>query len=78
MSKDFKVFLGVISFFVLLKSYIFFNINPSMYLNPMGFDLSSFPKLTNHSVISNLVFPFSLFCMCSMPEKMSSTPIYFS
>ena len=37
MSKDFKVFLGVISFFVLLKGYIFFNINPSMYLNPMGF-----------------------------------------
>ena len=37
MSKDFKIFLGVVSFFVLLKGYIFFNINPAMYLNPMGF-----------------------------------------
>lgn len=37
MSKDFKVFLGVAGFLVLLKGYIFFNINPSMYLNPMGF-----------------------------------------
>ena len=37
MSKDFKIFFGVVSFFVLLKGYIFFNINPSMYLNPMGF-----------------------------------------
>ena len=27
MSKDFKIFLGVVSFFVLLKGYIFFNIN---------------------------------------------------
>ena len=35
MSKDFKIFLGVISFFVLLKGYIFFNINPTMYLNPI-------------------------------------------
>ena len=30
MSKDFKIFLGVVSFFVLLKGYIFFNINPLM------------------------------------------------
>ena len=37
MSKDLKVFFVVASFFVLLKGYIFFNINPSMYLNPMGF-----------------------------------------
>ena len=37
MSKDLKVFLGVASFFILLKGYIFFNINPSIYLNPMGF-----------------------------------------
>ena len=37
MSKDFKVFLGVAGFLVFLKGYIFFNINPSMYLNPMGF-----------------------------------------
>ncbi len=35
MSKDFKVFLCVVSFLVLLKGYIFFNINPSMYLNPI-------------------------------------------
>ena len=34
MSKDFKVFLGVAGFLVLLKGYIFFNINPAMYLNP--------------------------------------------
>ena len=37
MSKDFKIFLGVAGFLVLLKGYIFFYINPSMYLNPMGF-----------------------------------------
>ena len=35
MKKDFKVFLGVASFLVLLKGYIFFNINPAMYLNPI-------------------------------------------
>ena len=35
MSKDFKVFLGVAGFFILLKGYIFFNINPAMYLNPI-------------------------------------------
>ena len=35
MSKDLKVFLGVASFFILLKGYIFFNINPSIYLNPI-------------------------------------------
>ncbi len=35
MSKDFKVFLGVAVFFILLKGYIFFNINPSIYLNPI-------------------------------------------
>ena len=45
MSKNFKVFLAVISFFVLLKGYIFFNINPSLYLNPMGFWPKFFPKI---------------------------------
>jgi len=35
MSKDFKIFLGVAGFLVLLKGYIFFSINPSMYLNPI-------------------------------------------
>ncbi len=35
MSKDFTVFLVVAGFLVLLKGYIFFNINPAMYLNPI-------------------------------------------
>ncbi len=35
MSKDFKVFLGVAGFLVLLKGYIFLNINSAMYLYPI-------------------------------------------
>ncbi len=35
MSKDFKIFLCVVGFLILLKGYIFFNINPAMYLNPI-------------------------------------------
>ena len=35
MTKNLKVFIGIICFFVLLKGYIFFNINPSIYLNPL-------------------------------------------
>ena len=39
MSKDFKVFLGVAGFFILLKGYIFFYISPLILTNPnMGYD----------------------------------------
>ena len=39
MSKDFKVFLGVAGFLVLLKGYIFFYISPSILTNPnMGYN----------------------------------------
>jgi len=35
MSKNLKVFLGIVFFFILLKGYIFFYINPSIHLNPI-------------------------------------------
>ena len=35
MSRDFKIFLGVAGFLVLLKGYILYIINPAMYLNPI-------------------------------------------
>ena len=39
MTKDFKLFLLVAIFFILLKGYIFFYISPLILTNPnMGYD----------------------------------------
>ena len=39
MRKDFKLFLFVAIFFILLKGFIFFKISPSILTNPdMGYN----------------------------------------